>query len=247
MGVSNTLESGDHDDEFRQVELSFRHPGCWTLETTACYPDTHIVEKSLYLAESVVKGDFILVSKSDVSVDEVATAIDEFDAVKTVNVLTRTHDRARVIVVYERHSSIVPEIVNSEFMPIEPVHITDGREHWTVLVRASALSDMVESMEKAYDVELDAIQAVDLSEDVRVTDIVDRIYSDLSVCQRQSLVTARDRDYYTWPRGTSASEIAGDLDVSEPTFLEHLRLGEQKILHAVIDEIKNRHKGFSRP
>lgn len=245
MSVINTLESGSHDDELRQVELTLQHPDCWTLEATAEYPDTHIVERSLYPAENVIKGDFVLVSKSDVSVVEFAAAIDEFDVVESVTVLNQSHNRARAVVVYERHSSIVPEMVNSECMPIAPVHITAGREHWTVLVRASALSDVVESME--YDVELDVVQAVDLSEDVPVVDIVDRVYSDLSVCQRQSLRAARDRNYYTWPRGSSASEIADVHGVSEPTFLEHLRRGEQKILHAVIDEMEHRHEEFSCP
>lgn len=244
MNMINTLKSGGHDDELRQVELTLQHPGCWTLEATAHHPDTHIIERSLYPAENVIKGDFVLVSKSDMSVLEFAATIDELDDVESVTVLNQSHNRARTVVVYERHNSIVPEMVNSECMPIAPVHVTAGREHWTVLVRASALRDVIESID--YDVELDVVQAVDLPEDVRVVDIVDRIYSDLSVCQRQSLCTARDRNYYTWPRGSSASEIADAHGVSEPTFLEHLRRGEQKILHAVIDEMERRHEEFSR-
>lgn len=244
MSVSTTGRSGDTDEELRQVELTLRHPGCWTLEATARYPNTHIIEKSLYPAEDVIKGDFVLVSRDDLPVGEFVTVIDEFDVVETVTILEQSPDRARVVVVYERHNSIVPEMVNSTFMPIEPVHITEGREHWTVLVRASALSDIVESMKEVSTVEVDVVQAVDPAENVPVADIVDRIYNDLSVCQRQGLFTARDREYYTWPRGISASDIAAEMEISEPTFLEHLRRGEQKILHAVIDQMKIRHEEF---
>lgn len=240
MTITNIKDSEGSNREYRQVELTLRHPNCWTLQATDRFPGTHIVENSLYPADDVIKGDFVLISTGGTTTGEFAAGINDYDVVENVTVLEQSPERARSVVVYERHSSIVPEIVNSEFMPIEPVHITEGREHWTVLVRSDALESIIESMENEYDVELDAIRAVDPSENLAFTDMVDRIHDNLSARQRESLFTAHGRGYYSWPRGVSATEIAGDIGVSGPTFLEHLRRGEQKILPVMIDALQDR-------
>ena len=228
------------DREYQQVELTLRHPNCWTLKVTDRFPGTHIVENSLYPADDVIKGDFVLISTGGTTTGEFAAGIDDYDVVENVTVLEQSPERARSVVTYERQSSIVPEIVNSEFMPIEPVHITEGREHWTVLVRSDALGSVIESMEDEYDIKLDAVRAVDPTENLTVTDMVDQIHDNLSARQRESLFTAHDRDYYSWPRGVSATEMAADIGVSGPTLLEHLRRGEEKILPVVIDALQDR-------
>lgn len=239
VSVTNIVESAKSDHQYQEVELTLWHPGCWTLEATDRFHDTHIVENSLYPADDVIKGDFVLICAGETTTEEFATGIDDYDVVENVTVLEQSPKRARTVVTYERHSSIVPEIVNSEFMPIKPVHITEGREHWTVLVHSDALGTVIESMQNEYDVELDAVRTVDPSKNLKFTDMVDQIHDDLSERQRESLFTAHARGYYSWPREVSASKIAADDGVSGPTFLEHLRRGEQKILPVVIDALQD--------
>ncbi|WP_049903913.1 helix-turn-helix domain-containing protein [Halococcus agarilyticus] len=239
MSVTNIVDAKGRNHEYQQVRLTLWHPDCWTLKATDRFPGTHIVENSLYTAAGVIKGDFILICTGEASTDEFAAGIDEYDVVESVTVLEQSRTRARTVVRYDRHSSIVPEIVNSEFMPIEPVHITGGKEHWTVLVRSDALSGVIESMRAEYDVELDAVETVDPGKNLQFTDMVDRIHDDLSKRQLESLFAAYDREYYNWPRGVSATEIAEDVGISGPTFLEHLRRGEQKVLPVVIDALQD--------
>jgi predicted DNA binding protein len=240
MSITNLAEP-EPDSSYKQVRLALWHPGCWTLAVTDEHDGTHLIEKSLYTADDVIKGDFVLVARGQAVVDDVVETIDGNEVVHDVAVLKRSDGRARIVVNYERESSIVPEIVNSDFMPIEPVHITDGREHWTVLVRACVLSDVIAEMEDEYDVEMSAVQEVDPKESVAFADVVDRIHDDLSARQRELMFEACEAGYYNWPREVAASDVAEGADISASTFLEHIRRGEQKILQSVFEELEHRH------
>lgn len=240
--MSITDLDDDHGaDGFKQTRLTLWHPGCWTLRVTDTHDGTHLIEKSLYTADDVIKGDFVLVADGPASIDEVVTTIDGYEVVDDIAVLERSNGRARIVVTYDRESSIVPQIVNSDFMPIEPVHITGGEEYWTVLVRESVLPDIVAEMEDSYDVQMTAITEVNPSDSPAFADVVDRIHDDLSSRQRELMFEARDAGYYTWPREISANEVADGTTITASTFLEHIRRGEQKILQAVFDELDRRH------
>jgi predicted DNA binding protein len=240
MSITHVNQSITEETMYKQVELELQHPGCWTLAVTDAHPGTHIIEKSLYPTDEEIKGDFILASEGETSIEEFIETIDDHSVVNNVAVLKRSSARARVVITYRRDSSIVPKIVNSEFMPIEPVHITGGWEYWTVLVRSDALSSVMHQMEQELDVDVNAIHAVDPRDEVEFSDIVDRAYSDLSTRQRESLFEAQEEGYYQWPRDVSAKQIADGLGVTGPTLLEHLRIGEQKILNAALDEMQRR-------
>jgi len=239
MSVTRVSDPGE-EVSYKQVELHLWHTNCWMLEVTEDMPDTHILEKSLYPTDEQVKADLLLVSDGEAPITEFIEAIDDHEAVDEVAVLKQSAERARAVVNYDRNTSIVPDIVNSEFMPVEPVYITGGVEYWTVLVRADRLGDVVESMREEYDVDIDAIHQADPQENVEFADFVDQVYDRLSDRQTESLVEAQRIGYYNWPREVSANEVADRLDVSNPTVLEHLRKGEQKVLNLFLDKLGRR-------
>ncbi|WP_248906725.1 helix-turn-helix domain-containing protein [Halocatena marina] len=243
MSITRVCQSSSEEEGtlYKQVKLELQHPGCWTLAATEAHPGTHIIEKSLYPTKEEIKGDFILVSEGDATIDAFIETIATHSVVNNIAVLKRSFDRARVVVTYQRDSSIVPQIVNSEFMPIEPVHITGGQEYWTVLVRSDILSCVLNQMADEFDVEVEAIHEVDPKDEVEFADNVDKMYSGLSTRQRESLFEAQAKGYYQWPRDVSATQIAESLGVTGPTLLEHLRVGEQKILNTILDEMKQRY------
>ena len=240
MSVTRVTNPDGDEVAYKQVDLALWHPDCWTLEVSDALSDTHIVEKSLYPTDELIKGDFLLVSDGDVSLDEFISAIDGHRSVEDVAVLKQSAERARVVVNYDRNNSIVPDIVNSEFMPVEPVYITEGVEHWTVLVRADRLGDVMDSMRAEYDVDLRAVQEADPRDNVEFSDFVDQVSDRLSARQTESLLEAQEIGYYNWPRDVSANAVADRLDVSNPTVLEHLRKGEQKVLNLFLDKLGKR-------
>jgi PAS domain S-box-containing protein len=56
----------------------------------------------------------------------------------------------------------------------------------------------------------------------------DRIRSELTDRQFEVLQTALRAGYFEWPREHDGSEVAGRLDITQPTFNKHLRLAERQ-------------------
>ncbi len=53
--------------------------------------------------------------------------------------------------------------------------------------------------------------------------------------QRTVLETAHAAGYFEWPRDSSGEELADTLGISPPTFHQHLRVGQQKLMDALFD------------
>jgi predicted DNA binding protein len=57
----------------------------------------------------------------------------------------------------------------------------------------------------------------------------------LSDRQAEVVMLALEDGYYEWPREADAETLAGRLDISHSTFLEHLRKAESKLLRSALD------------
>lgn len=62
------------------------------------------------------------------------------------------------------------------------------------------------------------------------------IEKQLTERQHQVLVEANEAGYYDWPRDTTGEAIADELGLSAPTFHEHLRAAEQKLVAISLGE-----------
>lgn len=60
--------------------------------------------------------------------------------------------------------------------------------------------------------------------------------NELTERQLETLRTAYAGGYFAWPRESTAEECAGALGIAQPTFTQHLRAGQQKLLRALFDE-----------
>jgi predicted DNA binding protein len=58
--------------------------------------------------------------------------------------------------------------------------------------------------------------------------------ANLTVRQRQALITAYDLGYYDVPRRVSSEEVSRHLNMDKSTFVEHVRKAERKIVAQVI-------------
>ncbi|MFB6250227.1 MAG: bacterio-opsin activator domain-containing protein [Halobellus sp.] len=54
--------------------------------------------------------------------------------------------------------------------------------------------------------------------------------------QRDVMQTALASGYFEWPRGSTAEEVAESLGIAAPTFHEHLRAGERKLIESFFAE-----------
>lgn len=58
--------------------------------------------------------------------------------------------------------------------------------------------------------------------------------------QLETLRTAMTAGYYRWPRETTAEECADRIGVTQPTFNQHLRAAERKVVESLLDEPERR-------
>lgn len=85
-----------------------------------------------------------------------------------------------------------------------------------------------------------AINEISPSDGIVFTDFIDEIYDTLSDRQREALLTAKKEGYYCWPREINAKEVAEEFGVTGPTFLEHLRKAEKKMIIPILQEIEEK-------
>ena len=71
-----------------------------------------------------------------------------------------------------------------------------------------------------------------LSEDLRIWQLLSE---ELTQKQFDALRTAYRNGYFERPRKTNATETAEIMDLSRPTFVQHLRVAEKKILDHMIE------------
>lgn len=57
----------------------------------------------------------------------------------------------------------------------------------------------------------------------------------LSERQHEALRAAHEAGYYEWPRDVTAEEVAEKLDISAPTFHQHRRAAERKVVDVLVD------------
>jgi hypothetical protein len=92
---------------------------------------------------------------------------------------------------------------------------------------------------------LRAKHAVDQSVET-VAEFQDTLSESLTDKQRAALRAAYFAGYFDWPRGSTAEEVADSMGVSSPTFHNHLRKAERKLLASFFDHTHD-HLGAEAP
>jgi predicted DNA binding protein len=218
-----------------RVTLDIWHPDCWTLEVTE-ETGGGLLGHGVHTIQGRATGRFTAYGESHAVVDDLVAAIDDSrltDSVWETDDHGGAPDLAEgnatrgIVVEYDIENSINDALVSRGFIPDEPVRMSDGREYWTVLVNETRgtvherLEEVREEMDA--DIRVELITAPASGTGIFTT-------TDLSERQREVYDLARAHGYYSWPRETSAGDLASELDVSKATLLEHLRKAESKLL-----------------
>jgi predicted DNA binding protein len=236
--ASTTKQRGEEKFQTSQVTLQVWHPDCWTLRTTERV-DAGLIAHGVYKHDSVVSGRFTAYADTTDDIDELVDAIESSpltSEVKRINeyfnptIRTDAAGNAteELLVEYEPTNSIYGAFVSRGFVLEEEIRIHDGYEYWTVIVAASRTA--IRQRLEAVRAEMDAEITVEGMKCARTDGARSGQSRQLSERQREVFELAKSEGYYTWPRESSASALAGELDISKTTLLEHLRKAESKIL-----------------
>ena len=89
--------------------------------------------------------------------------------------------------------------------------------------------------------EMSVVAKREVEDDVQSTSSFRRqLEEKLTDRQRDVMETALTSGYFEWPRGSTAEEVASSLGIAAPTFHEHLRAGERKLIESFFEETDRR-------
>ena len=74
-------------------------------------------------------------------------------------------------------------------------------------------------------------------------EVQDILQDELTDRQWEALQTAYSAGYFAWPRESSGEEVAGLLNVTQPTFNKHIRLAEQRAIEILMERDHPTSKG----
>ncbi|WP_312912620.1 bacterio-opsin activator domain-containing protein [Natronosalvus caseinilyticus] len=117
---------------------------------------------------------------------------------------------------------------------VEGVVIEDGDFRMTIhLAPTVDVRRVIDAVEASYpNVEMVRRRQITRSHDDPQR-IRRRLVADLTDRQRAALDAAYHAGYFEWPRESSGEDVAASLDVAAPTFHQHLRKAERKVLESL--------------
>ncbi|WP_267642124.1 bacterio-opsin activator domain-containing protein [Haloarchaeobius amylolyticus] len=151
----------------------------------------------------------------------------------TVEILAERDAEALVRVVVDGDS--VVEAIADVGGSVRSVRVGDGECRIVADVPTDAdVSTVLDRVSGVLDVELLSQREVERG---ATSDVAYRAAIEQSLTDRQSevLETAYRAGFFDWPRETSGDEMADLLGVTPPTFHQHVRVAEQKLLDALFD------------
>lgn len=185
---------------------------------------TREYETPLVATRETVHGDDTLTFIAEVmrARDEIASRLEESDAVLQVGKIGES-----MILVRKRSCGATP-IIREHNGILHGIDCAYGTERVFDIMTFNR-----EDVRKIVD-NLDEIGTAKLE---RIVQVPDRP-AGISKRQQEVVKAAVEAGYYDWPREADAEEIADQLGITHPTFLEHLRKAEKKLITSALPSLR---------
>jgi len=117
------------------------------------------------------------------------------------------------------------------------VHAENGEAYLLVRLRQEQrVRSFVEMLRSSYP-STEVVARHDRTESLHhAADIESRLEQELTDRQSEVLNLTYRSGYFQRPRGRTAEELAGELDVSHPTVSHHLREAERRVFSSIFEE-----------
>jgi len=172
---------------------------------------------------------------TEAELDTVRAVVDRVEGVE-LTVIGGAHETVRITLRLS-NQCVIP-LLASHGWSTEAATLTNGDCYLTVhLPSGNNVREMIETVcEEFPNAELLARRQKHV-ESQTVSEIQESAVAKLTDRQRTILQTAHAAGYFQWPRDASGAEIAATLDISAPTFHQHLRIGQQKLMNSIFEEL----------
>jgi len=218
------------------VELEFRIRETADAIGAATMPETPI---TLERAISVSDGDFLVYGVvEEGSVDEVRALSETVPFWESVSVIGEGVDGVR----FELRFSDPPlmSTVASLGGSVRRVVLGDDLRVTARFPQDVDVREVVDAVRAEYG-SAEAVARRQVTEHDQQSGHLADVWSDaLTERQRTVVETAYFAGFFEWPRATSGEDVAASLDISGPTFSQHLRAAERKVFARLVDDDRDR-------
>lgn len=197
------------------VSVGIRHRNCWHYKLSRALKATIIVKYTYMLPNSQLYGYQTVVSRN---IGELEPFLKSLPEIRKYSILSQSNDRAEVIT-WAQQSSIIENIIKMNCVFVGPTVVKDGVENWHIMAPTrEELSQVIGALEQCADIAY--LRNGDSPGDEE----------GLTEKQAQALKAAVESGYFDTPRRASIKEVAGRMQISPSTAIEHLRKAEKKVL-----------------
>ena len=225
--------------ETLRLTLDVWHPGCWVLDVTG-HIDVGILGFAIYTREDGrATTHYMAYGDDSALVEDAVSLIREHPSVYGVSEMIQGYRRGTfpapgnttrdLLVEHDGTTQITDAFKSRGFVEAAPVDAYGDTERWTVLSNTDreTVQSLLDEIRKQENAKI-TVKSIGRASDAGRTDSLrlDR----LSHRQREIFQLARTQGYYNHPKGTSAGELAAELEITTSTFHEHLHKAESKLL-----------------
>jgi predicted DNA binding protein/DNA-binding response OmpR family regulator len=239
--VGETVGHGINAAESKQllysdtaVELEFDHADTRDLIVDLSLEfETTVRLEGTALADGGVVSCYVAVEGTDPSA--VLSALAPLEALVDARVVS-VDDGEAVLELRLAEASVAVTLVKLG-ASIESFTATRGEGRLVVRVpTGSDLRALTNAVQSSYP-DVSVVAKREVEDEMQSTSSFRRQLEDkLTDRQRDVMETALASGYFEWPRGSTAEEVATSLGIAAPTFHEHLRSGERKLIEAFFSE-----------
>jgi len=225
----------------KQIEFSVSHDNCWGCDTTEKFPDV-ILDFERMVGIKPIKNNY----SAEVSIWKVITpdekilnkfldAFPKHPRVLRIEVLSKNKNTARILVITYWEGMIMEKISKYNVWYDKDVDISKGFDHFKVYAdKSKGLGSMFSELKEVGELKVHSVKNI---EKITSSDF-EPIKSLLTQKQLEALIIADKHGYYSWPRKTKLSDLAGKLKMSRQGFQDNLRAAETKVLPFIIKKLK---------
>lgn len=222
-----------------RVELAVQHPECWVIEVSE-EADVGLLGRGVYETGDRRANSHVTVFADRQAAVEEAVEVAEASP-HTFSVAEMTAGSQQVIptapgsastellIEHDPQKQVSHAFLSRGFVYAAPVDIRDGLEHWRLLTHHDrpTIQTALDEVRDRESARIDFTGITEISNQASEGTLP--LYR-LSPRQREVFQLARQRGYYCQPKGTTAGELADELEITTSTFHEHLHRAEEKLL-----------------
>lgn len=197
------------------------------------------------LAEMIHRSDGRLLEYFTVegtAPEQVLTAAETAASIEDARIVRHEETEAETLYEFVIDGPCIGATLADEGAVVREVTATEGLGRVVADVPPHAdARQVVETVSERHDTDLVATRERDRpSPDFTCREFRATLAERLTDRQLETLRTAYEAGYFDWPRESTAEACATELGIAQPTFAQHLRSGQQKLLAALFDDIATR-------